>query len=365
MLLIEHCKIRDMITWGSDARASIVNHNQNPDSGQHAVHDGVESTVQKTHQASFVDLDVASSTLGEVKVSLKCKFDPSEVYISLDKLFQIVEDKFLRSNKTLPPDFSIGKLMNEICQYVAESRPVHSEAQNNGGSLQEQALETYAPFVKPIACVFTNEGKGWGLRMLDGLPKGAFICELVGEALTSSELHERKAKNSKHVDQVLLDASWDSEGVLRDEEALCLDPAFYGNSGDLSTTATCLRVIDVSPLLTQLALFTTKKMEAFEELTRQESMEGLRDSKLEEGQQWGNNTSSKDKVHWGRRPPFIGGKESNRYAHSPHRVVLPLMGAVLPLGRWNPFERQQRGGKMPVEPPGRYYGSSSRYYRWG
>ena len=83
--------------------------------------------------------------------------------------------------------------------------------------------------------VFTNEGKGWGLRTLDGLPKGAFICELVGEVLTSSELHERKAKNSKHVDQVLLDASWGSEGLLRDEEALCLDLAYYGNVGRLST----------------------------------------------------------------------------------------------------------------------------------
>ena len=60
-------------------------------------------------------------------------------------------------------------------------------------------------------------------------------------------------------------------------------------------------------------------------------MEGLRDSKLEEGQQWGKNTSSKDKVHWGRRPPFIGGEKSNRYAHSPHRAVLPLVLTVLPL----------------------------------
>ena len=53
-------------------------------------------------------------------------------------------------------------------------------------------------------------------------------------------------------------------------------------------------------------------------------MEGLRDSKLEEGQQWGKNTSSKDKVHWGRRPPFIGGGKSNRYVLSPQRAVLPL-----------------------------------------
>ena len=61
-------------------------------------------------------------------------------------------------------------------------------------------------------------------------------------------------------------------------------------------------------------------------------MEGLRVSKLEEGQQWGKNTSSKDKVHWGRRPPFIGGGKSNRYAHNPHRAVLPLVLTVLLLG---------------------------------
>ena len=92
-------------------------------------------------------------------------------------------------------------------------------------------------------------------------------------------------------------------------------------------------------------------------------MEGLRVSKLEEGQQWGKNTSSKDWVEWGRRPPFIGAPESNHYAHSPHRAVLPLMGAVLLLGWRKPFEKQQRGGKRLVEPPDWYYRSSSRYYR--
>ena len=47
-------------------------------------------------------------------------------------------------------------------------------------------------------------------------------------------------------------------------------------------------------------------------------MEGLRVSKLKEGQQWGAKTSSRDMVHWGRRPPFIGGGKSNRYVLSPH-----------------------------------------------
>ena len=61
-------------------------------------------------------------------------------------------------------------------------------------------------------------------------------------------------------------------------------------------------------------------------------MEGLRVSKLEGGQQWGKNTSSRDKVQWGRRPPFIEGKKSNCYAHNPHKAVLPLVLMVLPLG---------------------------------
>ena len=51
----------------------------------------------------------------------------------------------------------------------------------------------------------------------------------------------------------------------------------------------------------------TKISSLFSPQNEQESMEGLRVSKLEEGQQWGKNTSSKDKVHWGRRPPYIVG----------------------------------------------------------
>ena len=92
-------------------------------------------------------------------------------------------------------------------------------------------------------------------------------------------------------------------------------------------------------------------------------MEGLRVSKLEEGQQWGKNTSSKDKVHWGRRPPLIGGGKSNRYAHSPHRAVLPLLRAVLPLGRQKPNETTLQRGNRVVLLQERYYRLPLRYYR--
>ena len=93
-------------------------------------------------------------------------------------------------------------------------------------------------------------------------------------------------------------------------------------------------------------------------------MEGLRVSKLEEGQQWGKNTSSKDQVQRGRRPPFIGGGKSNRYPPlSPAEsgttawpAVLPLPLAVLPLGpEW--YYRGGQGGTTAYE---RYYGPHCR-----
>ncbi|MQL94457.1 hypothetical protein Taro_027117 [Colocasia esculenta] len=79
---------------------------------------------------------------------------------------------------------------------------------------------------------FTPEGKGWGLRTFDDLPRGAFVCEYVGEILTNMELYDRTVQttgNARHTYPVLLDADWGSEGVLKDEEALCLDATFYGN----------------------------------------------------------------------------------------------------------------------------------------
>lgn len=77
----------------------------------------------------------------------------------------------------------------------------------------------------------TAHGKGWGLRTLEDLSRGAFVCEYVGEIVTNTELYERNTQTAdeRHTYPVLLDADWGSEGVLKDEEALCLDATSYGN----------------------------------------------------------------------------------------------------------------------------------------
>ncbi|XP_073316299.1 probable inactive histone-lysine N-methyltransferase SUVR2 isoform X2 [Primulina huaijiensis] len=123
----------------------------------------------------------------------------------------------------------------------------------------------------------TPEGKGWGLRILEDLPKGAFVCEYVGEVLTNTELFDRVSrspKGEKHSYPVLLDADWGAEEVLKDE-ALCLDATYYGNVArfinhrcyDSNMVEIPVEVETPDHHYYHLAFFTTRNVKAKEELT--------------------------------------------------------------------------------------------------
>ncbi|XP_051141998.1 probable inactive histone-lysine N-methyltransferase SUVR2 [Andrographis paniculata] len=124
----------------------------------------------------------------------------------------------------------------------------------------------------------TPEGKGWGLRTVQDLPKGAFVCEYVGEVLTNAELFERVLKSpeaEKHSYPVLLDAHWSAKEVLKDEEALCLDATYYGNVArfinhrcfDASLVEIPVEVETPDHSYYHVAFFTTREVKAMEELT--------------------------------------------------------------------------------------------------
>ncbi|XP_055959546.1 probable inactive histone-lysine N-methyltransferase SUVR2 isoform X2 [Mercurialis annua] len=128
---------------------------------------------------------------------------------------------------------------------------------------------------------FTPEGKGWGLRTLDKLPKGTFVCEYVGEILTGKELQERKMQRTRgtnvnrHTCSVLLDAYWCLKGAVKDEETLCLDASFFGNVARFINHR-CLdsNLIEIPVKMDtpdhhyyHLAFFTTRDVDAMEELT--------------------------------------------------------------------------------------------------
>ncbi|CAN6847057.1 unnamed protein product, partial [Brassica oleracea var. botrytis] len=120
---------------------------------------------------------------------------------------------------------------------------------------------------------FTPNGRGWGLRTLQKLPKGAFVCEFAGEILTISELIKRSSE--KLTFPVILDAHWGSEKASGVDKALCLDGMHYGNiSRFINHRCSDANLIDIPVHVENmdfnyyhLAFFTTRDIEALEELT--------------------------------------------------------------------------------------------------
>ncbi|KAG7575961.1 SET domain [Arabidopsis thaliana x Arabidopsis arenosa] len=124
---------------------------------------------------------------------------------------------------------------------------------------------------------FTQEGKGWGLRTLQDLPKGTFICEYIGEVLTNTELYDRNVRSSseRHTYPVTLDADWGSEKDLKDEEALCLDATICGNVARfINHRCEDANMIDIPVEIEtpdrhyyHIAFFTLRDVKAMDELT--------------------------------------------------------------------------------------------------
>ncbi|CAA7017501.1 unnamed protein product [Microthlaspi erraticum] len=120
---------------------------------------------------------------------------------------------------------------------------------------------------------FTPNGKGWGLRTLEKLPKGAFVSEFAGEILTITEYCQRSKE--KPTCPFVLDAHWGSEELSGDNKSLCLDGTQYGNISrfinhrclDANLIDIPVHVENTDPHYYHLAFFTTREIDAMEELT--------------------------------------------------------------------------------------------------
>jgi hypothetical protein len=118
---------------------------------------GTRSTTQEPPSLHTV---VGSSAMGEVKLSMKCSIDPSNFRMpDLEAVFKMVEDKYCCLHKVIPPNFSIGSLMNEICQCVSQmgnyctgEDNIKPDAVDNGRNQQNESMTHNALFIEPIAC---------------------------------------------------------------------------------------------------------------------------------------------------------------------------------------------------------------------
>lgn len=128
----------DSLIEGGSAVGNVIMGEPNgnePTASQHVGRenggDGVQSLLIEqasvselsTLPAEFPSLEIASSTLGEVKISLSYNstIGGSNFHLpSLDELRESMEEKCLRSYKIIDPNFSVMKLMKDMCDCFLE-----------------------------------------------------------------------------------------------------------------------------------------------------------------------------------------------------------------------------------------------------
>ncbi|XP_076860936.1 histone-lysine N-methyltransferase SETMAR [Brachyhypopomus gauderio] len=117
--------------------------------------------------------------------------------------------------------------------------------------------------------IFRTESHGWGVRALEAVPRGRFVCEYAGEVLGFSEaLRRQLAQTPTQANYIIAVQEHGGEsGVCR----TFVDPVGIGNVGRFLNHS-CQPNLDMVPvrvhsLVPRLALFARRDIEEGEELT--------------------------------------------------------------------------------------------------
>ncbi|XP_062056335.1 histone-lysine N-methyltransferase SETMAR isoform X2 [Lepus europaeus] len=155
--------------------------------------------------------------------------------------------------------------------------------------------------------VFQTDLKGWGLRTLEFIPKGRFVCEYAGEILGSSEAQRRIHLQTIHDSNYILAVR---EHVAQGKVlATFVDPTHTGNVGRFlnhSCAPNLLMVpVRIDSMVPRLALFAAKDILPGEELCYDYSGRFLNHSDGED----------KDRLDNGklRKPCYCGAKSCTAF----------------------------------------------------
>lgn len=117
--------------------------------------------------------------------------------------------------------------------------------------------------------VFKTDKKGWGLRTLELIPKGRFVCEYAGEVLGYAEVQRRIQLQTVHDPNYIIAIR---EHVYNGQVMeTFVDPAYIGNIGRFlnhSCEPNLLMIpVRVDSMVPKLALFAAKDILPEEELS--------------------------------------------------------------------------------------------------
>lgn len=100
-----------------------------------------DNSVGTGHTSHETDFDIASSSLGEVKILLNCDSALRQMNFripKLDSVLKYVEDKYLRSGKIVGPQFSVRMLLKDLCESylkLGKNSPGRSAAVNSSSDV--------------------------------------------------------------------------------------------------------------------------------------------------------------------------------------------------------------------------------------
>ncbi|GLG92955.1 Histone-lysine N-methyltransferase Su(var)3-9 [Gryllus bimaculatus] len=116
----------------------------------------------------------------------------------------------------------------------------------------------------------TSSGCGWGVKAVEAINKGVFVCEYVGEVVDNEEAEERGKKYDAEGRTYLFDLDYNEE----EQCPYTVDAASFGNvshfinhscNPNLAVYAVWINCLD--PNLPKLALFSTRRIKRNEEIT--------------------------------------------------------------------------------------------------
>lgn len=117
--------------------------------------------------------------------------------------------------------------------------------------------------------VFSTESKGRGVRTLETIPPGTFVCEYAGEVIGFEEARRRQLAQ-KSVDGNYIIAVREHAGSGSTTETF-VDPAAVGNVGRFINHSCqpnlVMLPVRVHSVVPRLALFASRNIDAGEELT--------------------------------------------------------------------------------------------------
>lgn len=117
--------------------------------------------------------------------------------------------------------------------------------------------------------MFSAENKGWGVRTLEGISRGTFVCEYAGEVIGFQEARRRQlSQKSADCNYII---------AVREHSSCCsvaetfVDPAAVGNVGRFLNHSCqpnlLMQPVRVHSLVPRLALFAVRDISVGEELT--------------------------------------------------------------------------------------------------